>query len=228
MTIQSFGDAPAESVGRVETVGTWRTGFADKRGPQSCEAWRLTTESETIAKAIAERFGGEVTTWQSSRGDDHQVFTTTTQLDIILAGPEAIRTQMLKWGGGTLVRSCDGISQRDGAPCACPGTLVERKAAARDGSGCEPSTRLIFKLVGLEQLGDFSFTKAGAGNTAWRFAQSATKHEAQLAEIGGPALATLVMFEDTFTPKGQLREVSYVNQRLDIIGPVVGAKERKA
>jgi hypothetical protein len=51
---------------------------------------------------------------------------------ILLTGPEAL---LVYWQSAT-GHSCDGITQSDDRLCACPGTLPERRAAAKQGRAC--------------------------------------------------------------------------------------------
>jgi hypothetical protein len=82
-----------------------------------------------------------------------EVLTPASTVGILLSGPAALYVRWQRAG-----RPCDGATQGDGRPCSCPGDLAQRRAAAKQGCGCQPEAELRFRLTSLPQLGTFRFT----------------------------------------------------------------------
>jgi hypothetical protein len=173
-----------------DVVGRFRSGAQVNRRPLALDEWRVTTGDPEVADAIAARFGGTPQEWAAQGEDNIEVYTTTPSVDIILDGPDAVRQSMVLWGRNGLIRTCDGVTQKDdqGSPCACPSALKDRKEAAKAGHGCEPSIQVYFRLADDPDLGKLKFFSG-----SWSMARDLVHDgvEDALRDIDGPARATL-------------------------------------
>jgi hypothetical protein len=111
-----------------------------------------------------------------------QLVTDTAALPVVLDSPDAIRVQWLPGRG----RTCDGRTQDNGRSCACPAALVLRRAAAKQGHGCQPSAKIRFRLLADPALGRFAFT-----STDWSFVELAAEARTGLHDTGEPTAAWL-------------------------------------
>lgn len=193
---QSFAD---------DMVGRFRSGYQINGRPASLEAWRVTTGDPDVATLISDLLGGEPPQRWESRGEDNlEIFTASGQVEIILDGPNSIRSEMVLWGRSGAIRKCDGVEQKGddiGKPCECPATFADRKDAAKAGRGCEPSVTIYFRLAANPDLGVFKFTSG-----SWSLARDIGFAEDKLATIDGPALATLALEVVEFTSQGVNRK----------------------
>lgn len=209
------------------TVGRFHSGFMDRSDPTSppqpvsLSEWRFSSESVSIADAVAERFGGtSVPDITSGRLD---VFTTSDTLPIILAGPDAINADMKQWSpGNTLMHHCTGKlflapEEKAGKLCGCPALFAERKQAAKDYIGPSPSIQFTFRLADARDLGEFKFVTG-----SWTLA--AILHEytnaVQRVGDGGPVVATLSLELVSYVAKkGKMRGklVEYTKPVLKVI-----------
>lgn len=180
-----------------DVVGRFRSGHQMNGLPAALEAWRVTTDDPEVATAIHGLLGGdEPQEWDAKGGDVHEVFTAAESVEVILAGPSAVRERMVLWGrNGKLILAGDGES------------------------GMGPQIEVYFTLVEQPNLGIFEFRSG-----SWPLARSlaADRLVDQLEQIGGPVRATLVLEHVKFTAKsgkraGQL--VSFTRPRLRIVGP---------
>lgn len=199
-----------------DLVGRFRSGHMINKRPASLSEWRVTSGDPDVADAVAEMFGGEAVEWDATGEDTLEVFTTATRVKVWLEGPNALRQGMNLWGrNNKAIRRCDGVEQSgegaEGKPCQCPATFAERKAAAKDGTGCEPSITIYFKLADAPDLGKFKFTTG-----SWSFVKDIIAPEAKLAAIDGPAYAWLGLEPVSFTTKAG-QAVSYTKPSLEII-----------
>jgi hypothetical protein len=119
--------------------------------PRTLDAWRVTTTSVDIADRVAQLLGGRAQ--RDPTAGLAEVLTAAATVGILLFGPAALYVQWQHAG-----QPCDGATQSDGHPCACHGDLAQRRAAARQGWGCQPQAELRFRLSRLPQLGTFRFT----------------------------------------------------------------------
>jgi hypothetical protein len=71
----------------------------------------------------------------------------------MIAGTDALRIGWQRIGQGT----CDGAMEGDGQLCVCPVGFAQRRAAAKQGSGCRPRAEVRFQLQGDPALGVFGF-----------------------------------------------------------------------
>jgi hypothetical protein len=150
--------------------------------------WRLTTSDRKVAARIATLLGGEPYVDDGSE-QFYQVVIDHAEIDVLLDGPQAIRVQMLRRHGSTVVRCCDGRTQRTALgkePCQCPRTLKGRWRAAKMGHGCEPLVHVALRLAADPTLGRFLLASA-----TWSFADHAASVKAVLHRTHGPVRARL-------------------------------------
>lgn len=129
-------------------------------------------------------------------GDDQEstyyVHTDHAEIDVLLDGPQAIRLRMLRRHGSTVVRCCNGRTQRTPfgkQPCQCPPILKGRWQAAKAGHGCEPLVHVAFRLAADPTLGRFLLSSA-----TWPFADHAMTVKAGLRrQRDKPVRARLVI-----------------------------------
>ena len=182
-----------------DVVGRFRSGYVSGNRPVALSEWRVTTGDPEVADAIVEHLGATregVSEWDARGEDNLEVYTTSKTVEIILAGPESIRSEMALWGMQGAVRKCDGVEQLGtasddpdkGSPCVCPAGFNDRKEAAKRGKGCKPSITAFFRLAADPELGVFKFTSG-----SWSLAKDVGAVEDKLADVGGPARATLTL-----------------------------------
>src|SRR5690606_16532569 len=130
----------------------FRSGYQIDGRPVAMEKWRITTGDADVAEKVASLYDAkdEPPDWETKGEDSIEVFTEHGAIDVILDGPNAIYSNMVLWSrNNKKIRSCDGVEQHDEnkSPCACPSTIADRKQAAKDGVGCEPSIQIYFRLA---------------------------------------------------------------------------------
>jgi hypothetical protein len=221
------GDSPAAS--KVDDiVGRFRSGHQLNGQPAALSEWRVTGSDPVALNQVVGLLGGdEAGKWDTKSEETYEVFTEANSIDIILDGPKALRTSMVLWGRKGKIRECDGAVQTDEAvsECACPSDLAEKKEGAKIGTACEPSIQIYFRLANQPDLGKFKFFTG-----SWTMAKDLWEAEEALAEIGGPAYATLTLELVEFTTKSG-KHVQYTKPVLDITGaadsgdPIYGDEE---
>ncbi len=152
--------------------------------------WLLTTTDRQVAARVAILLGGRPPV---ANGDDqkssYHVLTDHAEIDVLLDGPQAIRLRMLRRHGSTVLRCCNGCTQRTPSgkqPCQCPPTLKGRWQAAKAGHGCEPLVHVTFRLAADPTLGRFLLSSA-----TWAFADHAMTVKTALRKRGGAVRARL-------------------------------------
>lgn len=187
---------PAKGRFHDDVVMNLRSGYAVGGRPVALSAWRFTSGDPDVMEAIAENFGGEVSEWEATKEDILEVHTTVSSLNVVLDGPNAIRTGMVMFGrSGPPIRQCDGIvmsGEDQGHACMCPSGLQERKDAAQKGRACQPSIEITFRLESMPDLGLGRFRSG-----SWTLAADIGKAEAALEKIDGPAKAVLKLEQIT-------------------------------
>lgn len=188
-----------------DIVGRFRSGAQVNNRPLALTEWRVTTGDPEVADKILDMLGGqEPQEWPTSGEDNLEVYTEAKAVEVILDGPDALKTGMALWGRNGLIHACDGETQTDGSACTMAGkTVAERKEAAKAGYGCAPNIAVYFKLAADPDLGKFRFT-----SSSWSLAAEVYEAEEALERIGGPALATLTLELVEYTTKAG-RAVSY-------------------
>lgn len=161
-------------------------------------AWLVATADRQLAARLAALLGGEP---HVEDGDGQEtachVLTDRAEIDILLDGPQAIRLWMLRRHGSTVLRCCNGRTQRTPfgkQPCQCPPTLKGRWQAAKAGKGCEPLVHVAFRLTADPTLGRFPLSSA-----TWRFADHALNVKAALRKHRGAVRARLAIDRTLYT-----------------------------
>jgi hypothetical protein len=142
-----------------------------------------------VAARIAKLFRAQLYLDGEGSEQRSQVLIDHAELDVLLDGPQAIRLQMLRRHGSTVVHSCDGRTQRTPfgkRPCRCPSTVMGRWQAAKAGNGCEPLVHVAFLLAADPTLGRFLLSSA-----TWRFADHAATVKGKLRQHQGLVRARL-------------------------------------
>lgn len=148
---------------RLVQVGKIRVGQqvpsrrnAGKMEPASLDTFRVTSPAEHLVRAVAERYGGQVGTWQAPDGPEFEVITAASFLPVWVP-PQVIDPWYEAWRGGTLQRRCDGETESL-RRCAC---MCAAQAAAQRYDGpdehmprlCRPTTRFMVYLDGVPGTG---------------------------------------------------------------------------
>jgi hypothetical protein len=198
-----------------DIVGRFRSGHQLNGRPMALSAWRVTGADPVTLEAISDMMGGsedKPDRWDTKSDETYEVFTNSTSVDIILDGPNALKTGMVLWGRKTRIRECDGVSQTDEAAsdCACPSDIRERKEAAKNGTACEPSIQIYFRMAANPELGKLKFFTG-----SWSMAKEIGAAEDKLAKIGGPATATLSLEVVSFTTKDG-KEITFTKPILEV------------
>lgn len=196
------------------TVGRLHSGKLVDGEAVSLDHWEVSTGDADTANLLGELFRAEVVdTFGKEENHLRVEDTRTDRLEVIISGPGALTSDLKLWVNGNLFHHCDGVSylspsENAGQPCGCPQLFEERKNLAKVGRGPKPDIKLVVQLADAPDLGTFAF-KSGS----WKMAEDLWKYEDKLAEIGGPAVADLVLFEvDYTTKKGR-----HVNYRMPIL-----------
>jgi hypothetical protein len=135
----------------TELAGQFHTTTMVRNRPRTLGTWRVTTTSRPTADRVARLLGGHL--HQGPTTGCAEVLTTATTVSILLPGPEALHLGWQRSARG----SCDGRTQDDGQPCACPAGLAARRAAAKRGDGCRPRVEARFALADDPAAGVFAF-----------------------------------------------------------------------
>jgi hypothetical protein len=205
-----------------DVVGRFRSGYQLNNRPAALTEWRVTTGDPEVADAIRALLGGEEPQPWDAKGEDNlETFTKAKSVEILLDGPRSVRSSMVLWGrNGKAIRRCDGVDQigdGKGKGCECPASFAERKEAAKAGTGCDPQIEVYFRLAADPDLGIFKFQTG-----SWSMVRDLGAEEDKLAEIDGPARATLELEEVSFVAKNGPRKgqtVSFTKPVLTILGP---------
>lgn len=199
---QSFAD---------DVVGRFRSGYMLNNRPATVTEWRVTTGDPDVAKEIHDILGGDAPQEWDAKGEDNlEIFTASGDVDVILAGPKALRQRMVLWGrNGKMIQSGDGMTLDDGTPDPdAELTFQERKKKGQDGIGPVPQIEVYFRLAAQPDLGIFKFQTG-----SWSLAQDLAAYdvEGQLEEIDGPTRAVLKLEEVSFVAKNGPRAGQTVN-----------------
>lgn len=151
--------------------------------------WLLATSDPDVAARIATLFRREPHVDGNGSERLYQVLTGHAEIDALLDGPQAIRVWMVRRHGSTLMRCCNGRTQRTAfgkQPCQCPPTVKGRWQAAKAGDGCEPLVQVAFRLAGDPTVGRFLLASA-----TWLFADHSASVRAALCQQHGSVCARL-------------------------------------
>lgn len=116
-----------------------------KTRPEKLETFRLTSADPHRIKLAASIYGGEPKPWQAPAGQQWEVITDASALDVIVPPLDMSFSQYYEmWSAGGCQRRCDGRSESisDG-PCICD----------PDNRDCDIHTRLSVMLRDLPGLG---------------------------------------------------------------------------
>lgn len=190
------------------TIGKIHSGKVINNRPISLPAWRFSTGEHSVADALSDLYQVPVIDTKSERENFLDVETENESVEIILAGPSAISSDMKQWINGKLVHHCDGVEylspeEDRGAPCGCPMFFKDRKEAAKNYRGPSPSIKVLFRLADDPELGLFAFQTG-----AWTMAEVLHTYEDALERVGGEAIATLRLELVQYTTKAG-RAVEY-------------------
>jgi hypothetical protein len=130
--------------------------------PRTLGTWRVTTTSWPTADHVAQLLGGHAR--QDPATGHPELLTAASTVGILLEGQDAVRIGWQRSVHGT----CDGATQDDSQPCACPAGLAARRAAAKRGHGCRPRAEVRFALADDPAAGVFGFASED-----WSFAELA-------------------------------------------------------
>ena len=212
--IFDVADSGTASAGSDDIVGRFRSGHQLSGRPIALTKWRVTGADPVALATVQEIMGGdeEPAKWDTKSDEAYEVFTTAGAVEIILDGPKALKTGMVLWGRKGKIRECDGAVQTDElhSECLCPSDLRERKEGAKNGTACEPSIQIYFRLALNPELGKFKFFTG-----SWSMAKEIWQAEERLAEIDGPAYATLTLELVEFTTKDG-KNVQYTKPVLEV------------
>ena len=122
-----------------EKVGTGRG------RPKKLETFRITSSDKLRIEQAAEKYGGDVTEWESPNGKQWQVVTGTDTLEVLVPPEQLAFSQWYElWSAGGCKRRCNGATEQlSGSDCLCD-------PAARE---CDIHTRLSVLLRELPGLG---------------------------------------------------------------------------
>jgi hypothetical protein len=165
-------------------IGSFRYSGVFNSRPRVLGTWLVTSSDARIVGQVAELFGGALPS-NHDGGQELYVITGASEVDVLLAGPEALDVD---WRGQP-GHVCDGgvqHDQRGSRPCECPSDLDDRRTAARAGRGCRPRARACFRLLQSPELGAFTFS---SGNRA--FAEQASRALISLRCDSRPTCARL-------------------------------------
>ena len=211
-----------------------RTGMVANGRPMALENIRFTTGDKSVADAVAGLYGGTPGEWETKTEEVFEVLTTVPSISIIL---ESVSSEYVLWGRGNQpIRTCDGRTQTDDkkSPCACAAQVAdlgEWKQSAKSGTACQPTVKLTMRLADDPELGLGRFQSSSwglaMGDPAWKkdkmedgqiWQPPIADIEAELAELGGKALATLSITPVAYTTKAG-KNVSYSKPVVTITGP---------
>ena len=155
-----FNNKPA-TFGGDDLVGRFRSGQQQQGLPRALQEWRVTSDDKEILDSVGTLLGGKPARWDTKSAEVWEVLTKAPSVNIDL---EFVNVGMILWGRGNApIRQCDMVTQKGGQPCECPSDYAERKQAGRDGVGCSPETRAIFRLTEAPDIGKFKFQSGSWG-----------------------------------------------------------------
>ena len=143
---------------RMRDIGQIRLGqrIGEKNTPTRLNTFRFTSANSAHIASVAREYGGEPLGWDSPRGDEWQVVTDATEIEIVLPPYSYLDQWMELWSAGGCQRRCDGEWEQIGKrACMCPEDPEERMrlATQRRPEACKPTTRLWVILPAVEAVG---------------------------------------------------------------------------
>lgn len=210
-----------------DVVGRFRSGHVLSNRPVALTEWRVTTGDPEVADTIYDLLGGDKPQeWEAKGEDNLEVFTASSELEVIIESASALRQRMVLWSrNGKIIQAGDGETLEDGTPDPdAELTLAERKQKSRDGVGPSPEITLFFRVAANPDLGVFKY-QTGSWSLATDIA--ADSIDGQLADVGGPARAILGLEEVSYVAKNGPRAgqtVQYTKPTLKILGAIPAAE----
>jgi hypothetical protein len=165
--VTNIKDGEVELVGRLHHVAVVRN------RPRTLGTWRVTTESPRTADRIAQVLGGHI------QQDPAEILTTSSTIDILLTESTALYIGWQRDDKNT----CDGITRDDRQVCICPADHELRRAAAKQGRGCRPCAKVLFRLLDDQAVGVLEFV-----NDDWSFVELVSATQAVLSSRQGKGL----------------------------------------
>ena len=216
-----------------DTNGRFAFGYMEKDEatgktyPASLSEWKFATGDKNIADAVAQLLGGTPVENEETSADNFiDVFTSAETLPVVIQS-DGIESDMKQWVNGKLVHHCTGTvflshpsnEKLVGKPCNCPELFADRKQAARDYMGPNPSITVTFRLADDESLGVFKFVTG-----SWSLAERLHEAENALEVVGkgGPVFAKLVLENVSYiAKKGKMKgkPVEYTKPVISIVKP---------
>lgn len=142
---------------RLTIVGAIRAGGEkpDKGVGKKLEAWRITSPSRRLVEQASALYGGPVSKWAGPNGEEWQVYSERSEIDVLVMPSYSVRQTYELWEGVTKrMRLCDGIDDElSGGPCIC-------NAEGKDK--CDLYTRLVVCLPALDTLLGWRLITRGA------------------------------------------------------------------
>jgi Recombination directionality factor-like len=126
-----------------------------KTRPAKLNAFRLTSQDQTVIEAAASLFGGQPRHWDKAPvGDQWELYTTTAAIPVVVPPAATVFSQWYElWTGGGCVRRCDGETELiNDVPCLC---------VTEDERVCTPHSRLNVILRDLPGLGVWRLDTSG-------------------------------------------------------------------
>jgi hypothetical protein len=105
--------------------------------------------------------------------------TTSSTIDILLTGSTALYIGWQRDDRNT----CDGFTRDDRQVCICPADHELRRATARQGRGCRPCAKVLFRLLDDQAVGVLEFV-----NDDWSFVELVSATQAVLSSREGKGL----------------------------------------
>lgn len=204
---------------QTEVIGRFRSGYQMGDRPAALREWRVTTADRDVAERIIDLLGSkeaEPQEWDSKGEDNLEVFTTSSKVEVILSGDDAIDARMVVFTRGQdRLFVCKGqvYEPEKSEPFVCEADDFSTKAEHRANRHvCEPLVKVRFRLAADPGLGLFEFQTG-----SWSFAMGVGGVRFELQKVGGPARATLALEKAEFERDGEL--IKFTKPVLNVLGP---------
>ena len=181
---------------RYRELGRLRMGDLDGRRPVKLETWRMTSPSRALLEAAADRWGGQVNTWEGAptEGEQYELTTDVQALPVLVPPQDIDNAQFFElWAAGGCKRRCDGATEfLSGRACIC---------AKKDERECKPTTQLLVMLPDIPDVGVWRVRTLG-----WNAAAEIPQTVKLLGQMVGKGVfpeATLAIEQRTSKTDGQ-------------------------
>jgi hypothetical protein len=151
----------SRELGRLR-IGAKTVTDGGKERPTKLDAFRFTTNSPTVARHVADTYGGQARPWEGGT-QAWEVFTEATSFDVMVPAGELALSQWHElWDAGGCKRRCDGVTESlTQVPCLCPPPGPDRLALSQQGQACKPTTRVNVILPDIPDIGVWRFESHG-------------------------------------------------------------------